>query len=256
MKIQMPIMSRLLVASAVATTLAFTATTSFGLIASDNSGNYGGAFVGENEGTGFGTWTSAVSGFGGSYIGGTGLSASSFGIYAGGGAGNSMAVFRPFESEMAIGDIFTIQLGYTGVDNAGEIGINLFSDSSHRLTLKFVGGNQFWKLNDGGADFDTNLEWAGGDPGATLNVQFTRGTGNAYSVVFTQGAVTYTGTDYVATSGVMAIDEVGLFSSAQGNSQNVGFNNLSVVPEPSTYALLGLGVVVLGGSILRRRKQA
>ena len=41
----------------------------------------------------------------------------------------------------------------------------------------------------------------------------------------------------------------------EGNAQNhsIYFNNLSVVPEPSTYALLGLSALALGGYVARRR---
>jgi hypothetical protein len=42
---------------------------------------------------------------------------------------------------------------------------------------------------------------------------------------------------------------------ASNNSANYNAS-FSVVPEPSTYALLGLGAVALGGHLLRRRKQS
>ena len=248
-------LGRFFLAAAVAVGMFATSPESKALIASDNSSNYLGTFVGENGGTGFNAWTSDPVGSGGSYIGGTGLSVDSFGIYAGGAAGNSMSVYRGFSSAMSIGDVFSIDLGYTGVNNGGQIGINFLAAAATRLTFKFTGGNSFWTLNDGGSDFDTNIPWGGGNPGTTLNVQFTRGTGNVYSVLFTQGANVYTGTNYLSASGVMDINEIGLFSTAQGSDQNLGFNNLSVVPEPSTYALLGLGTA-FGLWQLRRRKKA
>lgn len=246
---------RLLLAAAVAVGMLAASPEANALIASDNSSNYTGTFVGQNGGTGFNAWTSDPIGSGGSYIGATGLSADSFGIFAGGGAGNSMSVYRGFTSAMSIGDVFSIDLGYTGVDTGGQVGINFLAAGNTRLTFKFTGGTSFWTLNDGGSDFDTNIPWGGGNPGTTLNVQFTRGTGNFYSVLFTQGADVYTGTNYESTSGVMDINEIGIFSTAQGGSQNVGFNNLSVVPEPSTYALLGLGTAFGLWQLRRRRKE-
>jgi hypothetical protein len=136
---------------------------------------------------------------------------------------------------MSIGDIFTLQLGYTGVSNGGEIGINLFSGGSFRLGFKFIGGSSGWVLNDGGSNFSSGISWAGGTPGTTLNYSFTRGTGNAYTLNISQGAQSYIGSN-TGTSGIMSIDSVQFYSSAQGGGENIGFNNLSVVPEPSTYA--------------------
>jgi hypothetical protein len=40
-----------------------------------------------------------------------------------------------------------------------------------------------------------------------------------------------------------------------GNTDTVGFDNVGVVPEPSTYALLALGAAGLGGHLLRRRRR-
>ena len=46
---------------------------------------------------------------------------------------------------------------------------------------------------------------------------------------------------------------VTIYASNNSANYNASF---SVVPEPSTYALLGLGAVALGGHLLRRRKQS
>ncbi len=241
---------------ATATVAAALTSGAFALTASDNSTNYSGVWTnGSDLGTGFGAWNLSATGSGGRYIGGTGLGASSFGIFAGGGAGNSSTANRPFDTAMAIGDIFTVRIGYTSVTNAGEIGMNLFATNSFRFGLKFTGGGTNWQLNDGGSWFNTGIPWAGGSPGTTLNVSFTRRAGNSYDIVLGQGANNYTGTNFTATSGFMDVDRVQFYSSAQGSGQNVGFDNLSVVPEPSTYALLGLGALALGGYAARRRRR-
>jgi hypothetical protein len=39
------------------------------------------------------------------------------------------------------------------------------------------------------------------------------------------------------------------------NASTVGFDNVGVVPEPSTYALLALGAAGLGGHLIRRRRR-
>jgi hypothetical protein len=228
--------------------IALTTNASFALIASDNSGNYSGSFIGQDKGTGFQAWTSSVSGSGGSYIGATGQSASSFGIYAGGGSGNSFSAYRAFESTMSVGDTFSINLGTTAVPT-GEVGINLYSGGNFRLGFKRAAGQTFWALNDGSSDFNTNIAWAAS---TSLNYSFTRGAGNVYSIVITQGVTTYTGSNYTSTSGTMAIDEFQVYSSAQGAGENVGFNNMGVVPEPATWALLAAGLTTV--MVFRRRR--
>jgi hypothetical protein len=51
------------------------------------------------------------------------------------------------------------------------------------------------------------------------------------------------------------LDGVQFFSVNQGGGENMGINNLSVVPEPSTYALLALSAVAFGGYVARRRRR-
>ncbi len=185
-----------------------------------------GSFPGKNGGFGFGNWTLSTVGFGGSYIGASGLSARSLAIYAGGEAGNNATAVRPFAPAMEVGETFQVRLGYTGVAAGGEIGLRLRSGGSDRLTLRFVGGGSEWMLNDGGSDFGTGISWAGGNPGTTLNVSLTRNADNGYSIQITSGAQSYTGTNYTASSGVMSIDSVEFFSTAQGGGENLGFDQL------------------------------
>lgn len=245
---------RFLLASAIGLATLISSHQALALVASDNSSNYTGTFIGLNQGTGFNAWTGSGTGGGGNYIGGSGLSASSWAIYAGGQSGNSYQATRPFSSAMNVGDTFSVQLGYTGVTSGGEIGLNLFSGSSFRLGFKFQGGGSNWLLNDGGSDFSSTLSWAGGNPGTTINFSFIRNAGNGYGLNISQGAQSFVNSSMTASSGVMSIDSVQFYTSAQGSGENVGFNNLSVVPEPSTYALLGLGAAFGLWQIRRRKK--
>lgn len=198
--------------------------------AADNAGNYGGGWTdGSNQGSGFGAWEFLPGAGGGNYIGGTGLGDPTFGIYSGGGgAENYFTARRELGGAIPVGTSIGLQTGYTGVDNGGEIGISFFSQGSFRFVIKFVGGGSQWQLNDGGSDFGTSIPWAGNTP---LSITLTRGTDNKYSIQMNQGIDSYTGTDYVANSGSFAIDRIEIYSTKQGNGQNVGFNNLTVVSD-------------------------
>ena len=245
-------MKKLLTAAVMSAALSSGA---FALEASDNSSNYDATFIGLNQGTGFNAWTGSGTGGGGNYIGGSGLSSSSFAIFSGGGSGNSFEATRPFSSAMNVGDTFSVQFGYTGVANDGVIGINLFSDTAFRLGIKFTGGQSEWTLNDGGNDFGIGIPWSGGNPGTTLNFSFTRGSENNYSINVSQGSDSFEGLNFTASSGVMSVNRVQFFTGDQGGGENIGFDNLNVVPEPSTYALFVLGAAAMSGYVIRRRRR-
>lgn len=201
---------------------------------SDSSADpiYGdGGFPSKNGGVGFGNWTLSTLGSGGSYIGGSGLSKRSLAIYAGGLAGTSAVAVRPLVPALEVGESLQIQLGYTGVANGGEIGIRFRSAGSHRLILRFLGGQSEWQLNDGGSNFGTGISWAGGTPGVPMTVSFTRQAGNGYSIQITSGVQSLTGNNFTGSSGEMAIDSVEIYSIAQGGGENVGFDNfVRIVP--------------------------
>ncbi|MBG0781452.1 MAG: S8 family peptidase [Bacteroidales bacterium] len=198
--------------------------------ASDNASNYGDGWTdGSNQGTGFGNWEFLSGGNGGNYIGSTGLGNPTFGIYAGGnGETDYFTARRELGGAIPVGTSIGIQLGYTGVDIGGEIGISFFAGASFRFNIKFQGGGSEWLLNDGGSDFGTSIPWAGN---TQLSIALTRGDGSNYSIQIDQGVDNYTGTDYTANSGSFAIDRIEIYSTKQGSGQNVGFNNITVVSD-------------------------
>lgn len=211
--------------------------------ASDKAANYNSWTSGSNEGEGFGSWTLSTGGAGGNYLGATGLGSSTFGLYAGAtGGSNYSSARRDLLMAIPVGSSFSLDLGYTGVANGGEIGINLFAGGSFRLGFKFIGGGSSWQLNDGGSDFSTGINWSGNTP---LSFQFTRGSGNLYSVQIDQGAQSYTGSNYTSSSGTMNIDRIEVYTTGQGSSENVGFDNPAVHTNFATVAA-NADVVVRG----------
>lgn len=189
-----------------------------------NSAYSGGTFIGQNGGYGYGTWSGTATGFGGTYLDTATNGLKSFAAYAGGGTGNSYTASRAFNTPMAVGETFTVQLGYTTVNNGGEVGMKLYSGGQLRLTLRLAPSTStIWQLNDGGSYFGTGISRAVGTP---LYVTFTRNAGNGYSIKLASGAQVLNGTNYTSTSGTMSIDRVDFYSTAQGSNQNFRFANL------------------------------
>jgi hypothetical protein len=218
-------------------------------IASDNASNaaYSDGWVtGDNGGTGFGAWTLTNSN-GGSYVGGTGQGDPSFGLWSNGTGAFSTAL-RPFTGgALNSGQTFNVNIGHTVTIN-GEIGVQFQNSSGASLfTLKFVGGQSDWQLNDGGSDFGAGQAYVAN---TSLGFSFTYNGGNSYSYTFGTGS----GNNFTASNNLTDIRQVLFYSNNQGPDQNFGINNLSVVPEPSTYALLGLGAA-FGLWQFRRRKR-
>ncbi|MBT8043625.1 MAG: PEP-CTERM sorting domain-containing protein, partial [Verrucomicrobiae bacterium] len=108
------------------------------------------------------------------------------------------------------------------------------------LEFSFTGGDSNYKFDDGTV-FDGDSFTADG-----VDIDFTLTASGQYSVA--GGSVTGTLNNSLTT-----IDRIEVFniSAGPGDDRNVFFNNLSVVPEPSSAALLGLGCLAL---LMRRRK--
>jgi opacity protein-like surface antigen len=247
-------MKKLLLAAVLSVVLssgAFAAT-----LANDNAANdaYSDGWVtGDNGGSGFGSWiltstSGGEGGFAGSFIGGTGAGDPAFGIFSGGNAAATFTAFRPFTGgALTSGQGFNVTLGNTATIN-GEIGLSLMDGGTARWTLKFVGGGTDWQLNDGGSDFGAGQAYVANTP---LSFSFTYNGGSSYSYTFGTGS----GDGFTASADISNINGVQFFSVNQGPDQNLGFNNLEVVPEPSTYALLALSGIAFGGYVIRRRRR-
>ena len=244
-------------------------TNSYALIASDNATNYSGGWTnGANGGTGFGVWslpgsagTGGSGGFNGNFIGSaSGLPNYSslytggvaFSIYAGGGTPDAafQDALRPFSTTMSVGDTFTHSIAFS-FDN-GNKGFDLYSGTG--------GTGQVFNFNIN----STGYSWTGGGSaamtpytpnrtnGVVINFSFTlTPTGFNYTIGSAQDAgLTQAGS--VAAAGIGSVKYY-ISGAGGGDPGNLYFNNLSVVPEPSTYALLALSAAGLAGYAARRR---
>jgi hypothetical protein len=246
-------MKKLLLLPLAAALAALSCSTSFAAaLASDNAADsaYSGGWAsGSNGGTGFGVWAFASGGtsFSGRYIGSTGQGNPSFGLYADNTGGSTYTADRPFTGgALAIGQTFSIDLGHTSfVSAGGNIGINFLAGSTPVFTVKSVYAGTDWQLNDGGSDFGT-----GQSDLIDTSYHFTFTVNSAHSYSYTLGGAS--ATINTAVNDMTTITGVRLFNSLQGPGMNSGYNNLAIVPEPATYAML-LGGAGLMAFVRRRR---
>lgn len=226
------------------------------IIASDSAANAtysGGTFIGLDGGSGFQAWTAATpTGNGGSYVGSTGLGSTTFGVYAGGGVGNSFSSYRQFDSALTVSSTFSVDIGPSGIANGGSVGVLFYASNFERGVLFFEGGSSNWQWNDGGGAVTTSI------PFGSVSLDLVRASTNGYSLTLAQGATTQTLSGSFLSAGnpvSSAINEVGFYSDKQGGGQNFGFNNLEIaaVPEPHAALIVGAGACAMIPVFLRRR---
>ncbi len=233
----------------------------------DNASNYATWTNGSSGGTGFGTWalnnnddslnpTTPI--FAGNFLGDSTAGAAdintggnSFGLYANPGAAFSTAT-RSFSTSLTTNDIFTVDLGLN------------FANGNKGFNLRTAGTNVFGFNVGSGASINTSFSNNpvtatydyGGAAALTLTMTMTSASSLNYSVTRTSPLGTQ-GTlfDGSITGITGSVDNFEFYVSGtdDGDAQNnLYFNNLTVVPEPTTWTLLGLGI---GALIITRRLQ-
>lgn len=170
----------------------------------------------------------------------------SFGISAGSGA--SASASRDFTGgALSIGQTFSFDFDNGYIAAGSPVGVSLLTGTTSRYTFQFQGGNSNYTVNG----TDTGLGFSG--DGLRVSVTLTGTDTFSTSVTRLAGG---TPPSFVGTGSLMGTGALTGFSffnnnAGFGQDNNQFINNVAVVPEPTSFAMLALG----GLLIARRRRK-
>ena len=238
------------------------------LRANDNAADpayNGGWTTGTNGGTGFKPWilSQTNNNNGGFFIGDSNLNGSTagpginssgktaFGLYAN--SGVQATATRPLTGSLAVGQTISLDFDNGYIDNGGSAGFYFAnSTGASAFTFSFTGGDNQYRIADGNnATGGTGLSFTDGG----LHTYFALTSPSTYSFTATRltDNATYTQTGLISAS---PISSISIFNNhaGSGDQPNVYANNLHVAPAPSALLPMTGGLVVLFGTLRRRRK--
>jgi hypothetical protein len=190
----------------------------------------------------------SATGGSGSYFGTFGDLANSWYIYSFpmGGAKGSVDALHTFDGgALSIGQTVSLSFLNRTAAAGGSIGLSLMGGSSSLITFSWTAGDSVYRYTDAGVSGQsTGFNW---EYQNAFDLSFTLTGSATYSASVSDGVTTANWTG--AYSG--PITGIDIFNNVGGNNSDVGFNNLAVTPEPSTWALLATGGALLLG--FRRR---
>jgi hypothetical protein len=218
------------------------------VILSSTDGNANGTFIGDSTGNG-----SFPSG------GINSAGAKAWGLYANNGA--SVDAWRSFttggpnaSNVLAAGQTFSLSMDNGWIN--GTVGFSLQNGAAtNRLQFYFVTGDTNYTLQVNGVSSNSGIGWTDGG----LNLSYTQGAGTDWTLAVTPAGggstVNFSSTTY-GNLAAADISQVKVFNSTAGSGQNYNafYNNLSIIPEPSSMALILISMAS-GSAILARRRR-
>jgi hypothetical protein len=249
----------------------------------DDSAYDSGWANGSNGGYGFGAWSLSTSiadtDRNGHFIGSSAnngvappsgnidTAGRSWGLYANGSdaVNNALSAgYRPFTGALSVGQTLTLSMDNGLIDTSYLVGFTLLNsdpatplpfgvlpNSNTRFGFSFVGGEATYQLSLGdGVGGVTTINTGFGFTDGGMNLAFTLLANDEYSFSI-NGGTPLTGS-LGGTFGE-AINGVAVYNYRAGpdSGNDAFFNSMSIVPEPSTAMLIGVGLFALVG--LRRR---
>ena len=167
-----------------------------------------------------------------------------------GNAGSVVATTTFAGGALAVGQTVSINFEMRAADPGKQVGIDILNGSGAAVTFGIFGGEpgpypytgSGYYYSDAGSAY-ASAGSMGYQYQSEFNIAITVTGANTYSAV--AGSDAWSGT---FSGSLFGMD---VFNLGAGDASDVAFNNLTVVPEPSTFALLGIGLGLLVGN--RRR---
>lgn len=154
---------------------------------------------------------------------------------------------------LAIGQTVSLAFEMSATNPHTDVGVDLLNGSGDAVTFgiygaepdpsntPYTGSGYFY--SDAGSGGDVSAGSMGYQYHSAFDISFTVTGANTYSAV--AGTDSWSGT---FSGSLLGID---VFNNAAGNGSDVCFNNLAIVPEPGTFALVGIGLALLIGNRYR-----
>jgi hypothetical protein len=156
--------------------------------------------------------------------------------------GNAVYTF----GDLGIGESAAINFQLVGGVGTGDyVGLDFQDGGTTGIGFNFQGGGSNFNV----FDFDNQVTDSGiGFTNSFQTIKLTNVDNTNYTLSI--GGTDFTG---LQLNGGTAIDSMRIFNDTTGVGNDVAFNNLNVVPEPETFALLA-GLLALASIATRRRK--
>jgi len=164
---------------------------------------------------------------------------------------------RPFNGALSIGQTFSIDIDNGFLDSGSSVGFTLtgFGDpgATDQFSFFFQGGSSNYKVSVGRFVWYSETDTGVGFTSKGVHVEFTLTGSTSYSVAITpNGASTTVLTGNMVISSPIDHVELYNYNAGTGSANDAFFNNIAIVPEPTTAMLVGAGLVSM--IALRRRR--
>ena len=205
------------------------------------------------SGTGGGSGQYFGTSFGGETLSGWQIWSSPFGTGTGN-AGSVVATTSFAGGALSVGQTVSLNFEMRAADPGRQVGVDLLNGSGDAITFGIFGGEpgpypytgSGYYYSDAGSSY-TSAGSMGYQYQSEFNIAFTVTGNGTYSAV--AGSDSWSGT---YSGSLLGMD---VFNLGAGDGSDVAFNNLTIVavPEPGTFAFVGMGLALL---VLNRYRRA
>jgi len=192
----------------------------------------------------------------GTFTGSSDLGASSWGFYASGGE-VSQALYDFDGGALTVGQTLSVQFDNSSIQSGGTVGLGFqnISNGNNRLEFFFIGGDSNYTYIDNGGSSDSGV----GFTSSGLTLDFTLTGTDTYSLDITPiGGSTTNLSGTLGGTALSGVDRLRIFNfnAGSGSGFDTYANNISIIPEPSSIAMMGLtGLAAAGLVSVKRRKR-